>query len=402
MKEPFVIVKERYINNPTSLAVDSSCSIGGVLVPKTLNEDLEYYKGGVYLISGPKQFRDAFCGGETPTSLYDSMLINAYYMSFFASLVIAPAESESGLVDAVDVLADNEVYPFRYVATFGSTNADLLNALAGIVDNPVDGQEDAAALAGFDASYSEDIRNYWFSAFDIDSKDKAATYDNNHNIILLNKNDENRTGFLLDDKKKDATVKIAASTLYWERVMINRSQNNEFAPVFGKQYGQLNYTKPDTIVGRKEREDLLEANINCSKYDLRAGIYYLNDNWTAGAGSGANKATEAYAEENEVRFAHSISNAIQDILDQFKGRQNSAKTRKDVTDMLNLYFDNYVMTQGFPPEEYMVICDETNNDDAVVRGRKLCVETKVRLYNSIKYITVVNSIYVSGGAEFTE
>ena len=402
MKEPFVIVKERYINNPTSLAVDSSCSIGGVLYSNKLNKDLEYYKGGVYLISGPKQFRDAFCGGKDPISTDDSMLINAYYMSFFASLVIAPAESESALADAVDVLADNEVYPFRYVATFGNDSTTLLNALAGVVTNPADSQDDASALAGFDASYSGKIWNHWFSAFDIDSKDKAANYASNHNIILLKKVEENRNGFLLDSSKNDATVKIAASTLYWERVMINRSQNNEFAPVFGKQYGQLNYTKPDDIVGRKDREDLLDANINCSKYDLRAGIYYLNDNWTAAAGSGSDKATEAYAEENEVRFAHSISNAIQDILEQFKGRQNSAKTRKDVTDMLNLYFDNYVMTQGFPPEEYLVICDETNNDDAVVRGRKLCVETKVRLYNSIKYITVVNSIYVSGGAEFTE
>lgn len=402
MKEPFVIVKERYINNPTSLAVDSSCSIGGVLVPKKKNEDLEYYKGGVYLISGPNQFRDAFCDGKDPISNDDSMLINAYYMSFFASLVIAPAENTSKLADAVDVLADNEVYPFRYVATFGNDSTDLLNALAGIISNPVDRQDDASALAGFDASYSEDIMNYWFSAFDIDSKDKAANYASNHNILMLNKIEENRIGFLLDSNKNDATVKIAASTLYWERVMINRSLNNEFAPVFGKQYGQLNYTKPDKIVGKKEREGLLDSNINCCKYDLRTGTYYLNDNWTAAAGSGSNKVTEAYAEENEVRFAHSISNAIQDILEQFKARQNSDKTRKDVTDMLNLYFDNYVMTQGFPPEEYLVICDEINNDDAVVRGRKLCVETKVRLYNSIKYITIVNSIYVSGGAEFTE
>lgn len=402
MKEPFVIVKERYINNPTTLAVDSSCSIGGVLVPKKQNEDLEYYKGGVYLILGPKQFRDAFCDGKDPISTDDSMLINAYYMSFFASLVIAPAKDKSGLVDAVDVLADNEVYPFRYVATFGSTDTELLNALAGIVRNPADDQDDAAALAGFDASYPEDIWGHWFSAFDMDSKDKAANYASNHNILLLNKVDENRTGFLLDASKNDATVKIAASTLYWERVMINRSQNNEFASVFGKQYGQLNYTKPDRIVGRKEREDLLEANINCCKYDLRTGIYYLNDNWTAAAGSGADKVTEAYAEENEVRFAHSISNALQDILDQFKVRRNTDKTRKDVTDMINLYFEDYVMTQGFPPEEYLVICNETNNDDAVIRSRKLCVETKVRLYNSIKYITIVNSIYVSGGAEFTE
>ena len=402
MKEPFVIVKERYINNPTLLAVDSSRSIGGVLVPKKLNQELEYYKGGVYLISGPEQFCEAFCGGSEPISTDDSMLINAYYMSFFASLVIAPADSVSALATAVNALADNEVYPFMYVATFGNDTTTLLNAIAGVVYNPADKESDGSALSGFDASYPNDIRNHWFSAFDIDSKDKAANYASNHNIIMLNKVEENRTGFLLDASKNNATVKIAASTLYWERVMINRSQNNEFAPVFGKQYGQLNYTKPSKIVGRSEREDLLDSNINCSKYDLRSGIYYLNDNWTAAAGSGANKITEANAEENEVRFAHSISNAIQDILEQFKTRQNSEKTRKDVTDMINLYFDNYVMTQGFPPEEKEVICNETNNDDAVVRSRKLCVETKVRLYNSIKYITVVNSIYVSGGAEFTE
>lgn len=441
MKEPFVIVRERYINNPTTLAVDSSCSIGGVLPVDAPNKEVSYYKGGVFLISSPKQFRDAFCGGNIPIGGdggSDSLIINAYYMSFFASLVIrtyvdtpptdpGPDASQDEKNEyqkllskyntrktiAIGELIDNEAYPFRYIATFGSTDTSLLSEISNVTSsadpNTVTDQD---ALAGFDASYSQIIRYHTFSVFDNKPGSDGAygnNFKSNHNILLIAELPDRRTGFLLDKNSKDATVEIAASTLYWERLMVNRSQNNEFAPMFGKQYGQLNYTNPDPdgILSRSKREELLGNCIDSVKYDLRSGSYYLNDNWTAGAkkqGSGGdnNMDTEAYAEENLVRFAHYISNTIQDMLDQFKTRQNSSKTRKDVTDMLNLYFDNYVMTQGFPPEEYMVICDETNNDDAVVRSRKLCVETKVRLYNSIKYITIVNSIYVSGGAEFTE
>ena len=84
------------------------------------------------------------------------------------------------------------------------------------------------------------------------------------------------------------------------------------------------------------------------------------------------------------------------LLNQFKGYQNSAKTRAQVCDVINYWFKTTVMGYGSTISEWNCICDDTNNSDADIRANKLNVKVQVRYYNSIKYITVYNVSYPIG------
>ena len=95
-------------------------------------------------------------------------------------------------------------------------------------------------------------------------------------------------------------------------------------------------------------------------------------------------------EECNVRLEIRISKAMPVLLNQFKGYQNSAKTRAQVCDVINYWFKTTTMGYGTTIQDWQVICDSTNNTDNDVRSCKLNVTVNVRYYNSVKYITVFN------------
>ena len=100
-------------------------------------------------------------------------------------------------------------------------------------------------------------------------------------------------------------------------------------------------------------------------------------------------------EENNVRLEIRISKAMPILLNQFKGYQNSPKTRALVYDVIDYWFKTTVLAYG-AIQDYMIICDDTNNTDNDVRSNCLNVNIKVRYYNSVKYITVYNESYPIG------
>ena len=54
------------------------------------------------------------------------------------------------------------------------------------------------------------------------------------------------------------------------------------------------------------------------------------------------------------------------------------------------------MNQNYAPNEYNIICDESNNTNEIITANKLALTVQVRLYNAIKYIDVLTDVFPIG------
>ena len=141
---------------------------------------------------------------------------------------------------------------------------------------------------------------------------------------------------------------------------------------------------------KSERQLLLTKKINTIGYDNYLGIYHFNDNYTF------TEESFVMSEECNSRLQIRISKAMPLLLNQFKGRQNTAKTWKEIRDVVNYWFNNTILRYNYTVAEYRVICDETNNTAESIRQNKVFVKVQVRFNSSIKYITVYNDAYPIG------
>lgn len=298
-----------------------------------------------------------------------------------SGLDLKACKNEANIKAALDYLADQEIYDIEYLAPLGLTQVSVIQRLQVISRN-----------------------NKWFCPIDVPAN--CTTYtavkrfgnDYVNSTVYFNSDNEIPGSILLGPFDKNSSLTgwnnyIAASTLYFERVMANKGQNAEFAPVFKNTYGAMNYTNPTKLFLKSEREKLLsqEYPINWAVYDQRSLSYYMNDNRTR-----INDQTSVVCEEQNSRIVWKISKDIDKLLDQFISQYNTKATRARVVDVLTYYFNWSIMNQQFAPDDYEVICDDTINPPEVINANKLAVIVKVRLYKAIKYIEVVNKVYPLG------
>lgn len=281
----------------------------------------------------------------------------------------------TNLKSALDTLDDQEMYKIHGLATMGITNVQFVKTYCSLGskrkwfcpwDVPYD-RENYNSISAYGANMEDSYNNYGMGPFD-------------KNTGL--------TGWL---------NYIAGTTLYWERVMRNKAMRSEFAPVFDAETGILAYTNPTKLLTKSVREKLLsiQCPINWVIFNQNTMSYYMNDNFTHYSQN------NILNEECNVRMTHKISNDLQDLMGQFKAKYNNEQTRQNVYDLIQLYFQQNIMNQNFRPEEFMIICDRTNNTDDIIQSSKLAVTVKIRLYHSVKYIEVLNEVYSVGGAAFT-
>ena len=198
-----------------------------------------------------------------------------------------------------------------------------------------------------------------------------------------------------DDGTVGFQFAVSPSVLYWEAVMRNRQNNNEFAGVFGQNTGRVNVMSLAKEFKKSERQLLLSKKINTISYDNYLGSYYFNDNYTFTDDS------YVMSEECNSRLQIRISKAMPILLNQFKGRQNTSKTWKEMREAIKFWFVNTIMNYNYTIAEYRIICDETNNKPETIRQNKVFVTIQVRFNSSIKFITVYNDAYPIG-VEFSE
>jgi hypothetical protein len=275
------------------------------------------------------------------------------------------------LMAALSDLEDQTLYDIEAIAPFGITNPQFVLRYLYV------GQT-----------------NKWFAPFDVPY---TATNAKAIEMYMRSITHNSSNAYAIGPFDKNVSLTgwrnyIAASTLYWERVMANKSQNREFAPVFDQETGVIELTNPVKMLGKEDREYLLNLSkpVNYAIFDQRTNIYYINDNYTY------QSEIDIMSEEMNRRMVNKLNKGIHRLMQRFKAKVNTVSTRNNVVHLIKYYIDNTFMTQEFKPEAYEIICDESNNTPDIIRANQLKVTVRVRLYNSIKYIEVLNEVYPIG------
>lgn len=281
--------------------------------------------------------------------------------------------SNSDLMKAWDRIEEDERYIVEGMTDLGCTETMVQNYMANIAVNSnyfyavsTVNSTNYMVIANKKQKITQDSRKLWF----------GAPWDY----------DDGNVGYLYN---------CSPSVMYWETVLKNRRNNQEFAAAFGQNHGTVTFVALSKEFKKSERQLLLTKKINTIYHDVYNELYYWNDNVVNQTEDNVLK------EECNVRLEIRISKAMPVLLNQFKGYQNSAKTRAQVCDVINYWFKTTIMGYGTTIQDWQVICDSTNNTDNDVRSCKLNVTVNVRYYNSVKYITVFNVAYPIG-LEFGE
>jgi len=285
------------------------------------------------------------------------------------------SKSPAYFSSALNKLAEQSEFDIEYLSDFGVTDSEYIKDYVNIGKN-----------------------NWWFTPVDLPySYSNASAMSifangiaNSNNVIIGGPFDKNTT-FL------GWPTKIAWSSLYYERVFSNRANGSEYAPVFESTNGVLNYHDPVYSLSETDRTYLLNGSSGPSNfvvYDQANNVYFANDNRCHTTD------TNVMNEEMNRRMISKINKDAKRMLNRFKGTTNTASTRSSVEAILKNYMDNYIMSQNYKPEEYQIICDETNNPVELISANKLAVTLRVRLLGSIKFIEVLTDIFPLG-VDFT-
>ena len=258
--------------------------------------------------------------------------------------------SNSDLMKAWDRIEEDERYIVEGMTDLGCTETMVQNYMANIAVNSnyfyavsTVNSTNYMVIANKKQKITQDSRKLWF----------GAPWDY----------DDSNVGYLYN---------CSPSVLYWETVLKNRRNNQEFAAAFGQNHGTVTFVALAKEFKKSERQLLLTKKINTIYHDLYNELYYWNDNIVNQTEDNILK------EECNVRLEIRISKAMPVLLNQFKGYQNSAKTRAQVCDVINYWFKTTIMSMGSTISEWNCICDDTNNSDADIRANKLNVKVQVR------------------------
>lgn len=281
--------------------------------------------------------------------------------------------SDADILRAWDKIEDDERYVVEGFTDLGCTYTNIQNYIANIAINS----------NYFYAFSSTNTTNYMTIASKASKMAKKS-----HKLYVASPWD-------YDDGTVGFQFAVSPSVMYWEAVLRNRQNNNEFAGVFGQNTGRVSIMNLAKEFNKSERQLLLSKKVNTICYDNYLGSYYFNDNYTF------TEESHVMAEECNSRLQIRISKAMPLLLNQFKGRQNTPKVWKEIRETIKFWFISTIMTYNYTIAEYRIICDESNNKEETIRQNKVFITIQVRFNSSIKFITVYNDAYPIG-VEFAE
>lgn len=302
-------------------------------------------------------------------------IINQVFSFGESGLDLSASSNVTCMVNALNTLADQELYDIEYLAPFGITDAQFIKnyTMIGKANDwftPVD--------IPYNKTNANSIKSYFLNVTNDSNVFACGPFDKNSGLLGWQ-------------------FYLAASTLYYTRVMQNTQANSKWAPVFEQTNGILDYTNPCYTLGKEEREKLLnfKCPVNFAVYNQRLSVYYFNDNRTH------QYINNIVSEEQNRRCVNEIKKNCVRLLKKFKGELNTVTTRSNVVSTLDYYFQQSVMNQNYHPNEYQIVCDESNNTTEIINANKLAVTVRVRLENAIKFIDILTDIFPLG-IEFSE
>lgn len=269
------------------------------------------------------------------------------------------------LRDALDLLANDEIYVVEGLTDLGMTEPSFQNALATLAINenffyPIStvNSTNYMVLANkFKSVPQESSKLYGLAPWDIDTSTLGWKY------------------------------YTSPSVMYWETVARNRRNNQEFRSCFGQVGGIIQYQRPTTEFNKKTRQLLLSKKINTVLWNNTTQAWNINDNYTK------QSEDNILSDEANSRLFIRISKAQPVLLKQFIGRRITERLCKDIVDTITYWFHSTILTMEYNIDDFNVFCEY---DEALARKNKVKVVINVRFQRALKFIEVYNNAFDVG------
>ena len=233
-----------------------------------------------------------------------------------------------------------------------SAHIGIMSALAVILHNIVEGMTDLGCTETIVQNYMANIAvnsNYFYAVSTINSTNYMVIANKKQKITQDSRKLWFGAPWDYDDGNVGYLFNCSPSVIYWETVLKNRRNNQEFAAAFGQNHGTVSFVALAKEFKKSERQLLLTKKINTIYHDVYNELYYWNDNVVNQTEDNVLK------EECNVRLEIRISKAMPVLLNQFKGYQHSPKTRALVCDVINYWFKTTVMGYGTTIQDWQVV-----------------------------------------------
>lgn len=273
--------------------------------------------------------------------------------------------SDSDLLDAVDLLEEDEVYVTEGLCDLGNTNSSFQSYLANLGINS----------------------NYFYPISTINSTNYMTI---GNSISKISQNSYKlyaSSPWDLDTSTLGWPCYISPSVIYWEAVSRNRRNNEEFRGILGQQGGLVQYQSPVVEFNKKTRQLLLTKKVNTASWDIQTSSWIMNDNYTK------QSENTILSDDGNSRLHLRISKYIPVILKQFIGRKITDKLCDDIEYTINYFFKTTILSYSYTVDDYQVFCEY---DEALARQNKVRVVINVRYARSLKYINVINRAFDVG------
>jgi len=268
---------------------------------------------------------------------------------------------------AASLLAEQDLYDIAYLFNSGVTDLTFINRLSVIGK-----------------------ANYWFLPLDVPYNLKSPALIMNYfrNLAIDTSNSIAVGPFDRNQSLTGWVNLIAGSALYYQRLMANRANRNEFAPIYEETYGVLTYSDPVKNLTKPQREAILSFSrpINYVSYVAKNNIYVLNNNLTH------QSVSNVMDEENNRRLLNYINRSAKLLMKQFISRNPQSKLVRDrIKEVFEKWMDDNVMIGEYQPDAYVV-----STELVPERPNYLKVIIKIRFAGSLKYIDILSQAYPMG------
>ena len=312
-----------------------------------VGETIAYVDGNYYLYvtNGEDQI---YCDLKIDPTVYKILMAN-----------------DTDLLNAVDLLEEDEVYVTEGLSDLGNTNAAFQSYEANLAING----------------------NYFYPISTVNSTNYMTI---GNSISKISQNSYKlyaSSPWDLDTSTLGWPCYISPSVLYWEAVSRNRRNNEEFRGVLGQQGGLVQYQSPVVEFNKKTRQLLLTKKVNTATWDIQTSSWIMNDNYTK------QSENTILSDDGNSRLHLRISKSIPVILKQFIGRKITDKLCDDIEYTIRYFFQTTIQSYSYTVDDYQVFCDY---DEALARQNKVKVVINVRYPRTAKYINVINRAFDVG------
>lgn len=183
-------------------------------------------------------------------------------------------------------------------------------------------------------------------------------------------------------------IDMSPGCQYLQRIILNKNGGKEFAPCFWFTNGSVTLKPKYKYLKKDVQKALVNQQISPIIWDrARQQAYFCLDLTTQSADS-------SLSDANNVRMINVMAHLCDNIAQGYIGRYNDEATRNEFVAALDLAIrTRMINNQQYKPDDYRIICNETNNPVEQIELRNLIVDILVKFRPGIRYVKVYQKVY---------